>query len=491
MNTDLETLNVKGSGDIVVSEYLNGTERLVDASDFTGDLTLAVGRNRASGESVAETVDIVVNEGIGDDTLWVAGGRVDVDMAAGDDRLIFDDDVNATHNHGFRADDALDGGEGVDTLQIGAWLENNTVRDTMDGQYDLSTTEFNNKASFEVIDVRALAVDLTLSQEFVDSVDAGSTLTIHTDMVDTDAGVDAEEVAEAAMVTELDVTQLDQNTPLQYVGGAGSDRLLLDNDTFNDNMILDGGASTNDAAAQATDGDYDTLSVMGSSSKTVIDASDLSNIDNFEGLNLVKSSNTASNVVFNVELTEEFLMNNTEATDDTVNTSSEDTVFQIFSADIEGGATLTRGDTVNIDISDLFNSDGSVKDSIDARGFDFSDLDATGAQINYLINQTPATAGQINDITNENDATITGEADVILSRINPVDLPDLDNILTTEAPGFNTSSGFMIEENRLASSGDDFLYAQAAHLDRTATINMGAGHDIMHIVDRVGGCSGC
>jgi hypothetical protein len=284
INSDVTNVTITGEDGsaLAVGAYFNNTLRSLDAQTYAGNLDLAIGA--ATGEGTALTALL----GSGNDTLFVGGGRLAADLGAGDDRIIFDTG-NPTANHGFRSDDAIDGGDGTDTLQLG--LGDNV------GNFVLATTEFNNKQSLEVIDVRAAVVNMTLSQGFVDSAD--QTLLITTDNV---GGIN-----EYLMVTTVDTTQLSQNTPLNYVGGDGSDRLVLNDATFNSAVDLDGGGNYNDGPppSNAGLGDYDTLTVVGGTSATVIDAADLGNIQNFEGMNLVKQGGGTTTI--NLVLTAEFL----------------------------------------------------------------------------------------------------------------------------------------------------------------------------------------
>lgn len=495
----INTLNVEGTGDIAIQTYLPGTIRLVDASTFEGDLRLGVGFNYGTlfrdpqgnivdqdnnlikefTATIPENTEVVVKGGIGDDTLEITGGMMNVDMGEGDDTVIYDF-RNPTNNEGFRSDDTLDGNAGVDTLQLGQLpyfsYEEGESRWAL-GEFNLSTTEFNNKTSFEVIDVRSALTDMTFSQEFVDSAD--QTITVRTDMVDEDRGVEDEEFFEWWMITELDLTELDQNTSLTYIGGAGSDRLALDNATFNSYLDLDGGPSHN-ASNNGFGDHYDTITVVGGSSKTVIDAPDLSNVVNFEGFNLVKASAGATNVVFDIELTDEFIAANTMS-DDIENTSVDDEVFYIFSEAVEGGAPLVAGDTVNIDISDLLTSGGALKSNISDRGIDLTDLVDSNVEINYIGGPAGWSNAAIEDLlmgSNVYDAVSLD--DVIASRINPI---DVDNVLRTMGEGFDTTSGFLIDENKIATQVDDILDVDVNHIRGTnqETINLGAGYDEMRI----------
>ncbi len=399
---DSNVTNVTITGEdgsaLVVGNYFNNTLRSLDAQEYAGDLQLGVGQNTGEGTDLAALL------GSGNDTLWVAGGRLDANLGAGDDRIIFDTG-NATANHGFRSDDAIDGGEGIDVLQLG-------VGDNV-GNFVLATTEFNNKQSLEVIDVRAAVVNMTLSQGFVDSAD--QTLLITSDNVGGNN--------EYLMVTTVDTTQLAQNTALNYVGGDGSDRLVLNDATFNSAVNLDGGGNYNDGppASNAGLGDYDTLTVVGGTSATVIDAADLGNIRNFEGMNLVKQGGGTTTI--NLVLTQAFLNQNTLTVVD-ARTTIDDRIFQIFSAASQNGVALGAGDTVNVEMSAaVFNQIAAL-----GRGFDYTSLLASGATVNFTIDGAAADAVQLAALIGFAD-TAAARGDVIGSRANPLAVAPLDTTL--------------------------------------------------------------
>lgn len=503
INSDVTNVVITGDGSSLTlgdgssltnDGYFNATLRSLDAESYSGSLNLGVGADDPTlfpndPSAPSESTLLTAKTGSGNDVLWVAGGQLDSALNDGDDTMVFDTALNETNNHGFRADDSIDGGAGVDTLQLG-FFNGAVLAGAIDpvtglpigpvgGGFTLSTTEFNNKQGFEVIDVRAATTNMTLSQGFIDRMteDQGPLL-VTSDRVNdgfTGALLVAANIAEQGMVTTLDTTALSQNTPLNYVGGDGSDRLVLNNDTFNNEVTLDGGSSWNADATPAITGDYDTLTVVGGSAQTVIDASDLSNVSNFEGLNLVKQGGTST---FNLELTQGFLNANTENANDLGNTTNvNDQVFQIFSETSQNGNALGIGDTVNIDIT------GLVGVNLGGRGFDFTDLNASGATVNYTVSGTvlAATDPRIAAVTTVDSNQ--GRNDVIASRANPSS--QQQNVLVAQASGFDTTSGFQIQNSTVATAGDDLLRADAAFLDATATIDLGNGFDTLEITTAV------
>lgn len=436
-----------------------GTVTEVDASETTGGVAIDfVGRvNNAP-------VNVTFKGGSGNDYVEFEIGSVNATGGAGNDTFAF---VSAKNNGTFGSTDSIDGGAGTDTIQIGL----NGVR-----TYNISATEFNNKGSIEVVDLRGQVNNITLSQEFVGKAD--TKLTVRSDKIvqtsATDSGNDllntpaGNLLLEDRAVTTLDTTNLDQNTGLIYLGGSGSDRLILDNESFNQFVELDGGTNLGQGAV-ATNGDYDTLSVRNSA---VLDRGDLANVKNFEGLVLVKTDAAAQ---YTIELTEAFLLANTKTNDLNAaygETDIRDQTFFIGTVAAANADALSFGDTVNVDITDLLTAGGALKTSLSAnggRGLDLTSLVAAGVTVNYIVNGAPATAGQIAAVTN-NDAT--GVASVI--GASPAIPLGNQPIVFTGVNG-DTTSGFEIAGNRIATAGNDTIVVNGLALSATAVINASGG----------------
>jgi len=436
-----------------------GTVTEIDASETTGGVSMRfVGRvNNAS-------VNTTFKGGSGNDYIEFEIGNVSATGGAGDDTFAF---INPKANSTFGSTDSIDGGAGIDTIQIG--LNGNAQT------YNISATEFNNKGSIEVVDLRGQTNNVTLSQEFVSKAD--TKLTVRTDkVVQTSAGTDndllntpaANLLLEDRMVTVLDTTNLDQNTGLIYKGGSGSDRLILDNESFNQFVELDGGANLGQGAV-ATNGDYDTLTVRDSA---VLDRGDLANVKNFEGLVLVKNQAAAQ---YTIELTEAFLLANTRTNDLNAaygETDARDQTFFIGTTNAANANTLSFGDVVNVDITDLLTAGGALKTSLAAnggRGLDLTSLVAAGVTVNYIVNGAAATAGQIAAVT-ANDAvgvaSVIGASPAIPQGVVPIVFAGVNG---------DTTSGFEIQGNRIATAGNDTIVVNGLALSATAVINASGG----------------
>ena len=455
--------NIRASASNLTS--VAGTVTEVDASETTGGVAIDfVGRvNNAP-------VNVTFKGGSGNDYVEFEIGSVNATGGAGNDTFAF---VSAKNNGTFGSTDSIDGGAGTDTIQIGL----NGVR-----TYNISATEFNNKGSIEVVDLRGQTNNITLSQEFVSKAD--TKLTVRSDKIvqtsATDSGNDLLNTAagnlllEDRAVTTLDTTNLDQNTGLIYLGGSGSDRLILDNESFNQFVELDGGTNLglDDVPVPipvATNGDYDTLSVRNGA---VLDRGDLASVKNFEGLVLVKTDAAAQ---YTIELTEAFLLANTKTNDSSAaygETDIRDQTFFIGTVAAANANALSFGDTVNVDITDLLTAGGVLKTSLSAnggRGLDLTSLEAAGVAVNYIFNGAPAGPGQSAAVTKNNPA---GVASVIgESPANPV---GNQPIVFTGVNG-DTTSGFEIAGNRIATAGDDTIVVNGLPLSATAVINASSG----------------
>lgn len=436
-----------------------GTVTEVDASETTGGVAIDfVGRvNNAP-------VNVTFKGGSGNDYVEFEIGSVNATGGAGNDTFAF---VSAKNNGTFGSTDSIDGGAGTDTIQIGL----NGAR-----TYNISATEFNNKGSIEVVDLRGQTNNITLSQEFVSKAD--TKLTVRSDKIvqtsATDSGNDLLNTAagnlllEDRAVTTLDTTNLDQNTGLIYLGGSGSDRLILDNESFNQFVELDGGTNMGQGAV-ATNGDYDTLSVRNGA---VLDRGDLANVKNFEGLVLVKTDAAAQ---YTIELTEAFLLANTKTNDLNAaygETDIRDQTFFIGTVAAANADALSFGDTVNVDITDLLTAAGALKTSLTAnggRGLDLTSLVAAGVTVNYIVNGAAATAPQIAAVTANNAA---GVASVI--GASPAIPMGNQPIVFTGING-DTTSGFEIAGNRIATAGNDTIVVNGLALSATAVINASGG----------------
>ncbi len=305
--------------------------------------------------------NVTFKGGAGTDYVEFERGNVSATGGAGDDTFAFVVPVGTVATSGFTSADSITGGEGTDTIQIGL----NGV-----GNYTLNTTEFNNKTGIDVLDLRGTTSIVTLSDSFVAAAD--TTFTVRTDKIvqtslTSSANATGSSTLENQSVHTVYLTQLADSRAINYIGGSGSDRLVGNNASINSNTTIDGGTG------------MDSLTVLNTS---VLDHNDLANIKGIETLNLVESVTGAS--TFDITIKETFLANNT---------ASGARNFVIASEAAAGGTQLNAGDTVNIDVSDLYNADGTVKTSVTTAGYilNIQDIVASGATV-VLRNGSTAVA---------------------------------------------------------------------------------------------------
>lgn len=426
----------------------------VDASEMT-----AAANVRFTAKNDGSATNVTFKGGAGNDYVEFALGNVTTTGGEGNDTFAFiGNGANATFGEG----DKLDGGAGTDTIQLGV----NGV-----GTFNISETELRNKTGIDVLDMRGTANNLTLSSDFVAASDAGDRVAVHTDrIVQTSADNAANTVNGGWNAWENDstntirLTQLTSSQGVDFFGGSGSDRIILNDRTFNVLQNLDGGVY-NDAAAIGS-GRADTITVVTNGENVVIDAQDLSNVRNFEGLVLTKN---AASATYNITLTEAFLLANTQGLN-RGNTTWDDSVFQLGTAAAANNAALGAGDTVNVDISDLLGAGGALKGSLAGRGVDYSSLTAAGVTVNFI---------------GGNGATVlkadANGAHVLASSAEFNNAAAAGRTLTATGNSANTTSGFEIQGNQMATAQDDTIVVNALNLINTAVLNGSAGNDTLQL----------
>ena len=369
-------------------------------------------------------------------------GNVTANGGAGNDTFAFITNASGITNSTYGAGDTINGGSGTDTLQLGL----NGV-----GTYNLGTTEFSNTTGIDVLDLRGATNTVAVSSSLVSGADAGK-FEIHTDRIVQSSSTSAlnptvataNNAKEDASVNTIDLTNLTGSQGVKFVGGSGSDRLILNDASFNQNMVLDGG--TRETATGLTAGKYDTLTVVNSA---VLDRTDLANVSNFEGL--ILSESVTGNSTFSIELTSAFLLANTLATDD-ANTSINDTIFQIGTGQAANGTALNAGDSVTIDISGLLNPGRTAVDpTLGNRRIDTSTLTAAGVTVKYVVDGAAATAAQIAAVL----ATDAKATDITGSAANVAPPTPTANVVVTAGTTVTGTAG----------TNDNFTVAALANLN--------------------------
>ncbi len=414
--------------------------------------------------------------GAGNDYVEFELGNISATGGAGDDTFAF---INTGANSTFGEGDSIDGGAGSDTIQIG--LNGSNVA----GNYNISETELRNKSSVGVIDLRGFNTTLTLSSDFVSKADTADSITVRTDkVVQTSLTNSANGTAttpltsfatEDAVTNTVNLTKLSSNQSVNFVGGSGSDRIILNDATFNVLKTINGGNYTEGTTGSnfvAGSNRYDTITVVTNGENVVIDAQDLSNVSDVEGFVLTKNSAAAT---YNITLTRAFMNANTEAINNATNTGINDTVFQIGTSNAANNSALNSADTVTIDVRDLLNSTDAAAATGFTRLLDVTALEnaGLGANLRFIGNTGNLTLAQVRAagivIANGADANF---ADVVVnSAAFPGAAPlffqgtAADESVTLVAPSNSVNMG----------GGTDTINIGA--LAATGTLDGGAGTD--------------
>lgn len=451
--------------------------------------------------------NVTFTGGAGNDYAEFEIGNINATGGVGNDTFAFVTQRNGVTNSTFGAGDSIVGGAGTDVIQIG--VNGNTVvggakNAAGASTYTISDSEWANKSGVEIVDLRGATNTITLSSGFVAAPDAGVKLTVTTDnMV-----VGGASNNEYNSVNTVDLRVLSGGQGINFVGGQGSDRLILSDSTYTAAMTLNGGSNVN-AAGAAVAGDYDTLTV---SNSAVLDRTDLSATSGFEGLVLNKTVSGATTTV--IEMSEAFLLANTAAAD-VVGTSILDNVFQVGTAAGANGTALTTGDTVRIDVTDLFTIGGGnpVKTSVSARQIDTTTLTNAGVTLQYVFNgATYNSLAALNAVVGANTvlagADVAGQTGVVGAAAG---LPGIIGRTFNSngiAATYTGTSGNDIFNMALAAdtivgnggtdtvniagafnnrvtlgAGNDTINFAAATLTNGDTVDGGAGADTLNIVD--------
>ena len=473
--TDRGVITTDGTGAATQSNLLSVGSRVteVDASAAVANTNVRfVAKNNG-----AET-NVIYKGGLANDYVEFEVGNVSATGGTGDDTFAFI--TTGILNSGFTTADSIVGGAGVDTIQLG-------LNGTLNTSYTVDFTEFNNKSGIDVLDLRGAVNTVTLADGFVTGSDAG--LTVRTDKIVQTSLTVADNAAgssnnENDSVNTINLTKLAGNRAITLEGGSGSDRVIGNEQSITSSATLKGGTNVGPAAGQAVTGDYDTLTVI---DNAVLSRGDLSKISGFEGLVLVKSDLTSGRQ-FTIELTEAFILANTLAADDATATNINDRTFQIGTANAANGNALRAGDTVNIDISDLFTTANGVntyKTALGTRGIDAATLTAAigTAGVIYILNGATL-AATAPEVIRATVADATGQASVVGSAAVPALLTGVSfasGIGATSTLGTNNNDTFVLTQADTVTggTGNDVVTFNAG--SAAAQVTLGAGADTVNV----------
>lgn len=426
--------------------------------------------------------NVTFTGGAGNDYAEFEIGNVNATGNAGNDVFAFVTQRNGVTNSTFGAGDSIVGGAGTDVIQIG---------DNGVGTYTISDSEWANKSGVETVDLRGATNTITLSSGFVAAPDTGVKLTVTTDAMV--VGGSAPSNAEYNTVNTVDLRMLSGGQGINFVGGQGSDRLILSDSTYTSNMTLNGGSNI-DAAGNAVAGDYDTLTV---SNSAVLDRTDLSATSGFEGLVLNKTVTGATTTV--IEMSEAFLLANTAGVN-SVTTSINDGVFQIGTAAGANGSALVAGDIVRIDVTDLFTvNNNTIKASVAARQIDTTTLTNAGVTLQYVYNGTTyASLAALNAVVVANTvlagADAAGQTGVVGAAVglpSPVTGVVFNSGIGAQATlGTNNNDTFTLTQADTVTGGTGADTVNLNAGSAAAQVTLGAGADTINVNVVVAGAGG-
>lgn len=404
LDTNASTISVAGNQNLTVTAALNNTVDTVAAGSFTGALNISlVGNVAAAGEGA-----LSVTTGTGADTVNMTGitrnatvtmgeGNDVLQAGLGDDTIDMgagDDRIDLAAN-GLTVNDTITGGTGSDTIRVTA------------ADY-INLTEAMRVSAVETADLRA----------------AGSTLVVSNTLVDTATGGFTVTTQNATGGHTVDLTNVTSIANFRYVAENDLTDTANSNIATNDTVIVTENQINSTGSFAFGAGNTDTLRVMDGARLTTDDFANVTGLDNVE---FRSNSNAAQN--FQIDLSDAILrqasQNNNDATDGSAAVLATANL-------VAGGFTITidssvnPGSTVTVDLSAI-----------------------TAAQAARMV------AGSIN-VVNGAGVTVTYiYGNVAAAAINETVPADAGRTLTATGTSANTTSGFEIQNNLMAGSGDD------------------------------------
>lgn len=112
----VETVNITGDTNLTFTQWVGGNIDKLDASDFTGDLSVGL-----SFVDVGLVDGATILSGSGDDELWGFTANDTIDGGAGDDWI--DGRAGADTLSGGAGDDFIIGGSGIDSIDLGTGFD--------------------------------------------------------------------------------------------------------------------------------------------------------------------------------------------------------------------------------------------------------------------------------------------------------------------------------------------------------------------------------
>jgi hypothetical protein len=287
-----------------------GADRDTDVARVFYGTAGAAGDN--ANRLIFETIDASTYAGnvelrLGDVTRADGVRSQGITTAAGNDTFIFD--AIGVSNAGFTSGDTIAAGAGTDTLVI----DGNTATIPGTPRINHQASEWDNLTGIDVLRFGnnagvansgntvsgGGAYYARIDNDFIAQTDAGNRLTIINNDGDLSRNTESD--------LELDLRGLSQNMWVTFVGadanGAAvgvisSNRLVLDDTSANQNMVLNGGDT--DISALAQSGNNNTYEVRNTANVSI---SDLSQTSNFGTINFTNDQATAQTLTLTLNNT--------------------------------------------------------------------------------------------------------------------------------------------------------------------------------------------
>lgn len=434
-----------------------------------------------------------------------------IELGSGDDTVIFDALDNDTA--GLNVDDAVDGGDGYDSLTFegdeeeitigeSEWLNvNNFEQITLvgnDGEdglaQELGENEYNLDLTEELLEQNGVAEDGGVRRIIIRN---------DNDLSNEDASTDAvldDTIGGNSGVT-INATELDSGYTFTYNGEEGAndtaDRFILDDETINGRVIIDGGAS--DADGSATDwANADVLEITATGGNddaqvTLGDLAGITNVSNFEF-----SNRSAADIIHRMSLTDEIaddLVNDLHAAADdgdplvnfdgddeevltiTVRDNPEGTDF-VFDGDFNPADT-----TLVLDLSEFDFGEGVILNIVEEDGGDIMFTGITQAELDDAIADGHIFISAIDGYEVEDNedpelvsALVPAAADntVVLrysEALNPLTVSPADFTVLVNGAAAAISSAVVVDQD-LDGVADDVVITLADEVDQDDVVTV-------------------
>ena len=489
----LENINIESTG---VQNTKNTITKLdaksQDTVTITGDTLLTIGNTLD-----APTVDASASTGGVDIDVagtGAQGGEQDVTGSKGDDTILVD---TATLDED---DTTIDAGDGDDTLAFSntGTLNFNTVNDV---------APFSGVSNFELLSFGAAGgTTLNISDAFLDVFSDNTINIVAPEDINTNVTLDASKIVNSSSTINVDAS------PMSEGGGSGVFNFSINNGTStfvgtdnDDTVTVTTGAYLDDGDS-LDGGDGTNTLAFSTNSATVIQASQLSGIENFSAVTFTHDANATADA-FEITLDNAFASANQDGGTLTLETvdgdNGGDEAFEIdasaFSSAID--VTLTLDDKAGVENNvslgggddlvlfgaatdevtlgsgdDIVAFTGNTATNSDITDFDFGTSSGTGANVDVI-----SLSGKDPD-----GAAITGAGAIIDDGNDTVVLAS-DVSIGVDTP---TSEVFVLDlvaqndaaavDARLAAVTNDGAYADAVFViwqDGLGNVNYGIDAD--------------